>query len=142
VWRAHDPTTAFAIIGNGDATQYIQRGGANLQQEVYSWQTKEDYFGGVSDENVRAELQDGLMSKFDASISPVDRNCAELKKFLDLATNHIASGQSEWIASADAPGDDDDDLPYLLDPLQALVNHLQWIHDVYAHQPGVSVLVR
>lgn len=142
VWRAHDPTAALAIIGNGDATQFIQKGGANLQQEVYCWQTKEDYFGGLDDADVRAKFQDALISKFDASIPPSKRTCAALKVFLDQATAEIAAGKTEWIASADGPGDDDDDLPYLLDPLQALVNHLSWLHDVFAHQPGVSILVR
>jgi hypothetical protein len=138
VWRNVEPSTAMLL---GDS-KYVQRGSGELHQEVYSWQTKEDYFGGISDEALRASLQDKLIAQFDASRSPNERGCDALLTALKEASALVESGAAEWIASADTPGDEEDELPYMLNPLQALVLQLNWIYDMFVHQPGISILIR
>jgi len=141
VWRDFAPSKALVFRGR-DAQHQVLESDSDLQQEIYRWQLKEDPFSGVSDEDLRARLRIKLVEVFEPSRPPGERRWSALKEFLDEATAALGGGHAEWTASQDAPLDDDDEVPYELNPLLALVLHLKWLSDMFSEQPGVSVSIR
>jgi hypothetical protein len=126
---------------SGGQDHQLSGGDSELQQEVFSWHIREDHLAGISDEATRLRLQNLLIERFEASRPPAERRFAMLQAFLDEAGQIIDAGSAEWIGSQDAPAEDED-VPYRLNPLLALRTHLEWLHSVFANQPGISVSVR
>lgn len=114
---------------------------SDLQQEVYSWQMREDPFGGVYDEGTRTRLHELLVDRFEASRPPSERRVEALGEFLDKAGQVVEAGQAEWTVSQDSPVDDED-VPYRLNPLLALKLHLEWVANIFGGRPGISVSIR
>jgi hypothetical protein len=141
VWRDFVPSKALVFRGR-DSPHQVLEGDTDLQQEIYRWQLKEDPFGGVNDEDLRARLRIKLFEIFEPSRPPGERRWSALKEFLDEAMAALGEGHAEWTASQDPPLDDDDELRYELNPLLALVLHLKWLSDMFSEQPGVSVSIR
>lgn len=142
IWRDFQPKVPLVLNPNDGSQPILLHSGSGLQEEIYSWQTKEDCFGCIGDEQVRAKLHAGLVTAFEASKPPQERRVELLRSFLEAASAAISSADAEWIASADAPGVDDEDTPVMINPLQALALHLSWLYEVFSRQPGVSILVR
>lgn len=141
VWRDFVPSRTMTLRRPGEAEHQILQDGADLQQEVVAWPVKEDPFSGISDESIRTRLRQKLVETFEPSLPPAKRRLDALRAFLDDASDVISQGQSEWVVSQDAPIDDDD-VPYMVNPLLALTLHLNWMYDVFASQPGISISVR
>jgi hypothetical protein len=141
VWREFVPNRAL-ILRHGDNVGHEVLGGeSDLLQEVYTWRTREDPFGGVSDDGSRMRLRESLIDRFEASQPPSKRRIEALKEFLVEAQRVIDAGQAEWTVSQDGPSEDED-APYRLNPLLALKLHLEWLATIFGGQPGVSVSVR
>jgi hypothetical protein len=116
-------------------------GESDLQQEIYTWQTKEDPFAGISDEGARGKLRSLLFDRFEASQPPANRAITSLKDFIDAADAIIERKEAEWMVSLDAPFEDED-TPYRINPLLALNQHLDWLVSTFSGQPGISVSIR
>jgi hypothetical protein len=140
VWRDFVPSKALILRQNGVEHQVLASE-SDLQQEVYTWQMREDPFGGVFDEGARARLREFLVDRFEASQPPSKRRFDALADFLDEAQRVIDADQAEWTVSQDAPLDDED-VPYRLNPLLALKLHLEWLKNTFSARPGVSVSIR
>jgi hypothetical protein len=141
VWRDFVPSRSIIFRAVGEQDSHFLGGDSELQQEVFSWQVREDFLAGISDEAARLSLRERLVERFDASRPPSDRRFDALRDFLDEAEKLIAAGASEWTGSQDAPVEDED-TPYRLNPLLALKLHLEWLYCVFSEQPGISVSVR
>jgi len=141
VWRDFVPNKALILRRGGEVDQRVLSADSDLQQEVYAWQMKEDPFDGISDESTRLNLKKLLVDKFNSSLPPADRRFATIKEFLVEAKRVIDSNEAEWTISQDAPVDDEES-PYRLNPLLALVLHLEWLASSFSEQPGVSVSIR
>ena len=141
VWREFVPNRALILRHSDDAGHELIGGESDLMQEVYAWHTREDPFGGVSDDDSRIRLRESLVDRFEASQPPSKRRIEVLKEFLVEAQRVIEAGQAEWTVSQDGPSEDED-APYRLNPLLALKLHLEWLATIFAGQPGVSVSVR
>jgi hypothetical protein len=141
VWRDFVVSKALILRQPGVERHQVLASQSDLQQEVYSWHTREDPFGGVSDETARMRLRELLMDRFEASQPPSRRRVEALAGFLTEAKQIIESGQAEWTISQDPPVDDDE-VPYRLNPLLALKLHLEWLMKTFGGQPGVSISIR
>lgn len=141
VWREFNPTRALIQWRAESSELHVLTGDRHLQQEIYSWQMKEDPFGGVADNAMRSNLHDLLMERFASSKSPAERRIEFLKDFIDEALRVVEANQSEWTGSQAAPLDDDD-APYMMNPLLALSLHLDWLRSSFSGQPGISVSIR
>ncbi len=141
VWRDFVPSRAMLLRVAGEQDHRLLSGDAELQQEIFSWQMREDHLAGITDEGSRLKLRDLLMDRFDPSRPPSERRFEALREFLDEAATVVEGGGTEWTGSQDAPFDDEDS-PYRLNPLLALRGHLDWLYAVFAGQPGVSVSIR
>lgn len=117
--------------------------GSSLLKEIYSWQTREEVFGSIGDDNLRTSLKALLVDVFSETVQPSERTCAKLSDFLTAASAAINSAQTEWMPSAESDDDQDrEDTATLIDPFRALFQHLQWIYDIFKDRPGTSLLVR
>ena len=141
VWRDFVPSKALILRQDGGKGRQVLANESELQQEVYSWHTREDPFGGVSDEDARIRLRELLVDRFEASQPPANRRVEMLIEFLNEAQRVIDAGHAEWTVSQDAPVDDEE-APYRLNPLLALSLHIEWLMSSFSGQPGVSVSVR
>lgn len=141
VWCDFVPSRLMLLRAAGVQDHRLVSGETDIQQEVFSWQMREDHLAGITGESLRLRLRDLLVERFDPSRPPSERRFGELREFLDEAAAVLEAGATEWTGSQDAPVDDED-APYRLNPLLALRAHLEWLYAVFADQPGVSVSIR
>ena len=139
VWRDFVPTKALLRYKIDSSEQLSAE--SELQQEVFSWQTREDPFGGISDDEVRSKLHALLIDRFHPSLAPTDRRFSSMAEFLAEAHKVIGTNGSEWTVSQDAPSDDEEH-PYRLNPLLSLTLQLEWLMASFGDLPGVSVSIR
>lgn len=110
-----------------------------LQQEVFTFQPKEDVWGGLVDSELREALSARFISEFEPVRPPNERGFDRLAAFLvDL---RAALPKGEWSSSGQQL-DDDSEQAVRLNPLLAFHNHLSWMHDTFRDTPGASVSVR
>ncbi|MBK0020823.1 hypothetical protein IAE29_03780 [Ochrobactrum sp. S46] len=112
----------------------------NLQQEIFSWQVREDPLAGVADDELREQLRASLFDAFNPSLPPVERRFSKLEIFFRNAEKAVESGSAEWTISQDSPSDDEG--VSLINPLLALKLQLDWLHQSFSKHPGVSVSIR
>ena len=141
VWRDYNPTKPLIYLGAVNDLQRVLDEDILLQQEVFSWQTKEDPFGGVADEAVRNSLKVALYEKLSPGLKPRERDFSVLALFIEEARSVLTCAGSEWTTIQD-PIVDDDRHPYEANALLSLLLQMQWLHAVFSGQPGVSVSVR
>ena len=72
VWRDFIPNRVIVLSDESDSSRQVLTSDSNLQEEVYSWHLREDALAGVSDENIRRRLREGLQ-RLDASRPPSER---------------------------------------------------------------------
>lgn len=141
IWRDFVPDKALILRQGPEREHRVLAAGSELQEEVYSWQMREDPFSGVSDSDVRERLHKLLVERFEESQPPSKRRVEALSEFVANAQQVISADQAEWTVSQDAP-EEDEEVPYRLNPLLALKLHLEWLLTTFAGQPGISVSVR
>lgn len=113
----------------------------DLQQDVFSWQVRDDVWGGIAAEEIRRSLRDGFISAFDPYLPPGDRSVEKLTLFVQQLRKVVRSSASDWSVSGQEPDDDADSSPRL-NALLAFERQLSWMEEVFRHLPGVSVTVR
>ena len=139
VWRAFAPPRTLVLFDETREHQMLDPE-SDLQQEVYSWQLREDPFAGIEDEQVRLDLRERL-DRLNVSRPPPERRLAVLQDFIAAAERALDSRQVEWSPSrSQAP--DHDELPREINALMALVLHLKWLLACFANCPSVSVSIR
>ena len=139
VWRDFNPKRT--VVGHSLNNQ--ERGlmfPDNLQEEVYSWQTSEDPFGGVADVTVRDQLRSHLFDHLEPSRPPSERKLTVLAEFITSAEKALSAGYTEWTTSQASATEDE--LADKVDSLLALTLHLKWLSSCFADRPGISVSVR
>ena len=142
VWRDFVPSNAIVFRQlHGDQHHLLSDQSSLQPGSLHMARMREDPFGGVLDENVRARLRELLVDRFEASQAPSKRRIEALHEFLAEAQEAIDAEQVEWTVSQDAPEDDEDD-PYRINSLLALKLHLDWLAGAFGNQPGISVSVR
>ena len=144
VWAEHDGDARLMMTTSGavdkePTVKALPRRGSGLHREVYSWQTNEDVLGGVKDMALREKLRIALFTALHPDKAPGERGIDVLASFVALARETIADGGTEWSESASSF---DEDEARRINPLLALVTHLEWIASVHKDQPGISVTAR
>lgn len=140
VWRDFNPKRTVVGQDSSNQGQGLMIPD-NLQEEVYSWQTLEDPFGGVADVTVRNQLRSHLFDRLAPSQPPAERRLTVLDEFITSAEKALAAGHAEWTTSQ-ASATEDDELADKVDSLLALTLHLRWLSRCFADRPGISVSVR
>lgn len=141
IWRDFMPARPLTLPG--DEGWQLLDSKSGLQEEVYSWQLREDAFAGVSDDATRTDLRDRLLGRLAYSRPPAERRLSVLEEFVKAAEASIASGSATFAPSGSRPDDDSaDKIQIEANPLLALTTHLKWILACFRNRPGISVSVR
>lgn len=141
VWRDFAPGRPLSLWKGDQNEQHVISGDSEIQQEIFSWQMREDPFDGVLDEQDRAQLRAVLLDRFEPSISPNERGVERLDEFVAEADRILNGSNAEWTISLDPP-QEDEDAPYRLNTLLALRNQIEWLIGSFGGIPGLSVSVR
>ncbi len=141
MWRDFAPGRPLSLWRGDQNEQQVISGESEIQQEIFSWQMREDPFDGVLEEEDRALLRAVLLDRFEPSSNPDDRRVERLVEFVVEADRILDSGKAEWTISLDPP-QEDEDAPYRLNPLLALRNQVEWLIGSFGGIPGLSVSVR
>ncbi len=142
VWLAYDGDAPLMMVTKSNEDSIVKElpsAGSGLHREIYSWQTNEDVLGGVADPKCREALNEALFNALRPDNAPNERGIDALARFVALARETLADGVTEWSASSSSS---DDDGARRLNPLLALITHLEWLASVYDGQPGISVTAR
>lgn len=139
IWKDYAPPRILML--HQDTSRVPIGGEDNLQQEIYSWQMREDPFGGIADDHIRENLRELLVSRFDPSLPPAERQFSFLKDFLAEAEKAIKGEHAEWTVSQDSSVEDEE-FPSQINPLLALKLQLDWLFQCFSNHPGISVSVR
>ena len=83
IWRDFMPTRPLALPD--DEGWQLLDSQSGLQEEVYSWQLREDVFAGVSDDAARTDLRDRLLGRLADSRPPAERRLSVLEEFVKAA---------------------------------------------------------
>jgi hypothetical protein len=142
VWRAYLPTRQIVIQEAGSESPRYLGSDDDLQRDVFTWQAREDVWGGLTDETTRQMLSQRFREDFDPFLPPDKRDFSKLAAFLAELQTAAQSPQSSWATSAQQIGDDDADPSMRLNPLLAFYNQLLWIYEVFRELPGASITVR
>lgn len=140
VWRSYSPKRALAYKPiDGEVVSHLDDE-AQLQQDVFCWQTSEDIWSGLSDEALRRSFRDRLLSEFDPFRPPEERSLQSLSRYVEDLRSVATSGPSEWANSAHRFAGDDRAARF--NPLLSFYNQLSWIVEVFLDVPQASVSVR
>ena len=141
LWKDYVPertVIATYIEKNGQVPKVVPQ--ENLQEEIYSWHTLEDPFGGVTDPDLRKQLHSALVERLNPSLPPAQRRIEVLKEFALLAEKAIVDDKVEWIGHGATQHNDSMAVP--LNSLLALKLHVDWLLACFTARPGISVSVR
>ncbi|MCY4461806.1 MAG: hypothetical protein OXC26_15630 [Albidovulum sp.] len=142
LWKDYVPQRtliATQVEENGAAPKVISQ--ENLQEEIYSWHTLEDPFGGVIDPELRQKLHHALVERLNPSLPPSQRRIDVLKEFALLAEKAIVDHRVKWIWGHGA-SQHNDSIIEPLNSLLALKLHVDWLLTCFTARPGISVSVR
>jgi len=144
VWTAYEGDAPLIMATPGaegaePTVKELPRFASGLHREVYSWQTTEDVLGGVVDPTVREALSEALFGALHPAKPPSERGVVVLAKFVARARAALAEGRTEW-STSDSSSDDEG--VRRVNPLLALVIHLEWLLAVHDGQPGISITAR
>ena len=142
LWKDYVPQRtliAMQVEANGQEPKVIVQD--NLQEEIYSWHTLEDPFGGVTDSELRQKLHQALVERLNPSLPPSQRGIDVLAEFARLAEKAIADRKVEWVWGHGA-SQHNDAMVEPLNSLLALKLHVDWLLACFIARPGISVSVR
>ena len=140
IWRNFAPKRSILTQGPQNPGPQVLDSD-NLQEEIYTWQTAEALFDGITDEDVRQDLRGKLIDRLNVSLPPSERRIGVLNEFIKSAETAHASGKSEWTTSQSSLNDDEETADKI-NSLLAVTLHLKWLSDCFADRPGISVSVR
>ncbi len=140
IWRDFVPQRPLAFILDEEASQVLDAH-STLQEQIYSWSTREDVFGGIIDDEIRSSLHRQLVELFADSIEPSKRPLEALGEFIDASQEAINACQVRPVLRGSEGFEPDDD-QFAVNSLLALIIHLKWIIACFGSRPGISVSVR
>lgn len=139
IWRPYTPVRALTLKDAGSENMTLLGPEAVLQQEAFTFQPKEDVWGGLVDSDAREALSVRFISDFEPVRPPSERGLDRLAAFLVDLREALPKG--EW-ASSGQQLDEDSEQAVRLNPLLAFYSHLAWMYDTFKDTPGASVSVR
>lgn len=114
-----------------------------LHEEIYVWEPHEDVWGSIADSTTRIELRDLLLQRFDPFRPPGERSFLELLAAIDKIRTVIDAGKTQWADCEQSVGSvHEQDIQFRANTLQALHDHLAWLHAIFHSVPGASVTIR
>lgn len=141
VWRRYSPERTIIHSTDKEATYFSPD--ERLLQDVFSWQVREDVWGGFTDTEVAQSLSTRFASAFDPFLPPNQRDFGTFKAVLSELSAAATSPNSYWASSAQQKDtDEDSDASTRVNPLLAFYNQLHWIYEVFKDVPGASITVR
>jgi hypothetical protein len=143
IWRAYRPARALAVYTSGamPVVSVTSSADAPLHREVFSWQAREDIWGGLDDDKTRLELMEKFRTDFDALLPPADRTIDKFGRLLDELRPVATSNASKWTASSQTDTDDPS-VNYGVNALLAFYNQMAWVYKMFKNAPDASVTVR
>lgn len=141
VWK---PARLDKQLAYGEETVVRELHAEHLHEQVYSWKLKGDVWTALSGDDVGDKLKEDLISGFDCSLPPEDRDLSKMKSLIDrlVAFLHNETNR-QWQTWPQSTNDDNDqDCLYQVQPLLALCQHLKWIYDIFQDVPGASITIR
>ena len=139
VWRPYTPDRPLTIRVGTDDTISAVGPDMQLQQEAFTWQVKEDVWGGLADSELRQQLSQKLITDFEPVLPPTQRGMTKLGALLGELDD--AKSAAEWSSSGQQLHDDGE-TAVRLNSLVAFLSQLTWLYDVFRDVPGASVSVR
>ena len=140
IWRDFAPSRRLGAWDGEGTSHQVPGSDLDLQEEVYSWQLREDFLAGISDDEARRRLE-ARLQLLNPSHPPSERRLDVLDSFVSEAERILASGDAGLSSILD-PSGDDEDAPGTIDSLLALTLHLKWLSRCFADRPGISVSIR
>jgi hypothetical protein len=114
----------------------------HLQEEAYSWETREDFPGSLKPDDA-GKVRAALFEAFAPHLRPIDRSIAKLEHVIEtLAHGCVNSREVAWQDTLTLTRDRDENVNLRANPALSLLHHLRWVHDVFRDVPGASVIVR
>ena len=144
IWRDFVPPRPLAINTQGDGRQVFDSN-SGLQEQVYSWQLREDALAGVADDQSRKELHEHLVGRLADSNPPSERRLDVLRDFIDVAERVMSAGDVSCVQSEsrfDENAENEEHNRVEVNSLLALTIHLKWVVACFGDRPGISVSVR
>ncbi len=139
IWRPFSPDKALTY--HRGAAENVSVVGPDMvfQQEAFSWQIREDIWGGVVDSEVRSGLAAKLIGDFQPILPPTERSMPKLMTF--LAEIEAAAATAEWSNSAQQY-ERDGETAVRVNVLVSFCVQIRWICHVFKDLPGASVSIR
>ncbi|MFM0072532.1 hypothetical protein PQQ86_15355 [Paraburkholderia sediminicola] len=144
VWRAYRPGKALAMYAPSGSNPIINTSFSTdtwLHREVFSWQAREDIWGGLEDDENRVLLMEKLRDEFDALLPPVERNIAKFGRLVEELRPIATSKTSKWTASRQNDPEDPA-IVFGINALLAFYNQVAWIYGIFRNAPDASVTIR
>lgn len=139
IWRPFTPEKSLTFHTGQSKNVTVVGPEMAFQQEAFTWNAREDVWGGLIDSEIRTQLSERLIGDFQPTLPPMDRGITKLENFLEAA--EAAAVNSEWSNSGQQL-ERDGETPVRLNSLLAFCVQLRWICQVFKDIPGASVSVR
>jgi hypothetical protein len=139
IWRPYTPERPLTIRKGETDTVTLVSPDMLLQQEAFTWQVREDVWGGLPDNDLREALSHALIGRFEPVLPPAQRGMTQLQEF--IAELEAAQAKSEWATSGQQLHADGE-TPVRFNPLLGFLGQLKWLFDLFRDVPGASVSVR
>jgi hypothetical protein len=116
----------------------------HLYELVYDWSPNEDVWGGISEEGLRTQLRERVLSSFEPSLPPHARGLSALADVLSGLQEAAESAQAiGWIPSSQAIENEMDEGAVLwISPVLALLQQFTWIFETFRDVPDLSITLR
>ena len=107
-------------------------------EEAYIWTPAANVLDSITDYDAREKLNEMLVVRFSPD-KPVDeRKVNDLQNVLIFIKELIAGKKSEWSSCSQKY----DDSLIQANLLLSFLNHVEWICDIFANVPGISITIR
>lgn len=139
IWRAFAPDRTITFQTHEADAVTVVGPDFLFQREAFTWQPKEDIWGGLADADVRTRLSQRLQVEFEPALRPGERSLEKLGAYLN-DVGPVLDGL-EWATSSQQL-ENDGETPMRLNPLLSFYRQLEWIYQVFRDVPGASVSIR
>jgi hypothetical protein len=140
VWQPYFAGCMLAFGPVDAAGLDILEGDTELQKELFTWPIEEDVWAGVTDDNLRAQLEERFVTDFQPMKLPPERSMAKFADFV-AAVGAVVRKGSEWSAAASGVAEHSP-TTCMTNALLAFHEQLHWMLEMFRDLPGASVSVR
>jgi len=142
VWRPSRRDKEYMATDNEGPVEL-----ASLDECLYTWESSEDLFGSVIDQDQTERIREVLMTTFrpDKPIEErgVNRLDAVVRVMDEILVDNGYDRRGSWLTSGHvgrSPAGEEVNLRQ--QGLLALRQHIQWVHDTFVHVPDAHVTLR